>query len=299
MTSRLPSQALRWAETHAGSEVVDAFAVGGGLTATKWVLRLAVGESLVIRWSDPAVWDVTGREHVRREAIALRLLAGSPLPVADLVASDPDGESAGGPANLMSWRPGRVRLDRLGPAAVTALADLAVAVHRRSVPAARRPPVFTFRGPAVPVVPDWSRRPRLWRRAIDLRLAGLPPTPYGLLHRDFHFGNTVWHGDAITGLVDWAETSWGPPDLDVAHLCADFAMLHGVADAELFRAAYRERGGRLDPDPDAASFWVISDIIGFLPDPAHILAAVAPGRPDLSADAIRHGLEDLLEQTLR
>ena len=58
-------------------------------------------------------------------------------------------------------------------------------------------------------------------------------------------------------------------------------MLHTTADVETFRAAYVWQGGHLDPDPDAARFWVVSDILGFLPDPAHILAA-ASSRSDLS-----------------
>jgi aminoglycoside phosphotransferase (APT) family kinase protein len=215
-----------------------------------------------------------------------------------LLASDPDGTSAGGPANLLTWCRGQVRLDRLAPDAITAWARLAVAVHREPVRVELRPPTFSFRGPAAPEVPGWARWPGLWRQAIELWSAGPPPTAYGVLHRDFHLGNTLWHGDTVTGLVDWAETSWGPPDLDVAHACSDFAMLHTIVDAQAFRAAYVRLGGRLDPDPDGARFWVVSDILGFLPDPAHILAAVATGRPDLTADAVRRGLEDLLAATL-
>jgi aminoglycoside phosphotransferase (APT) family kinase protein len=272
--------------------------MGGGITDTKWVLHPAEGDPLVIRWSDPLVWGTTGREHVRREALGCRLLAGSALPAPQLVASDLDGTTAGGPANLLTWRPGRVRLDRLGPAAITAWAQLAVAVHEQVVPVGSRPPTFSFRGPTVPTVPGWARWPGLWEQAIDVWTAGPPPTPPGLLHRDFHLGNTLWEGDTVTGLVDWAETSWGPPDLDVAHACADFAMLHATADAEAFRAEYVRHGGRLDPDPAAARFWVVSDILGFLPDPAHILPGTANSRPDLSPDTVRHGLEDLLALTL-
>lgn len=76
-------------------------------------------------------------------------------------------------------------------------------------------------------------------------------------------------------------------------------MLHPSVDAETFRAAYLREGGRLDPDPAAARFWVVADILGFLPDPAHILPAVAGGRPDLSAEDVRHGLENLLAVTLK
>ncbi|HET9646930.1 MAG TPA: aminoglycoside phosphotransferase family protein [Microlunatus sp.] len=213
-----------------------------------------------------------------------------------LVGCDVDG--AGGPVDLLTWRQGRVRLDPLGPRAVRALARLAVDVHDQPVPPDQRPPPLSFRLPPEPEVPTWARWPDLWRRALELWFDGPPATASGLLHRDFHFGNLLWDGDTITGLIDWAETSLGPPDLDVAHLCADFAMMHTVGDAASFRDAYLRAGGRLDPDPDAARFWVVADILGFLPDPAHILAPVAPRRPDLTADRVRHGLEDLLAVTL-
>jgi aminoglycoside phosphotransferase (APT) family kinase protein len=294
----LPDRARTWAEAHAPHAVVDVTPIGGGITDTKWLLHLVEGGPLVIRWSDPQVWGATGLEHVEREAIACRLLTGSALPVPQLIACDLDGATASGPANLMTRRPGRVRLDPLGPAAITAWARLAATVHRQPVPVEHRPPTFSFRGPTEPQVPSWARWPGLWRQAIDVWSAGPPPTPYGLLHRDFHLGNTLWQGDTVTGLIDWAETSWGPPDLDVAHACSDFAMLHTIADAEAFRAAYVRQGGRLDPDPDAARFWAISDILGFLPDPAHILAAVTTSRPDLTPDGVRQGLENLLALTL-
>ena len=146
----LPGRALTWAEARASHAIVDVAAIGGGITNTKWLLRLTEGAPLIIRWSDPLVWGPTGREHVRREALACRLLADSNLPVPRLVASDPDGAIAGGPANLLTWRPGRVRHERLGPAAINALAGLAVAVHRQQVKPGQRPPTFSFRGPAVP-----------------------------------------------------------------------------------------------------------------------------------------------------
>ncbi len=298
MIPQLPDRALSWARSTAGQAIVDVAPIGGGITNTKWIVKLVAGGPLVMRWADPEVWGAVGREHVRREALACRLLADSTLPVAELLASDLDGTSAGGPANLMAWRPGHTRLDRLKSAAITALAGSAVAVHRQPVSTPDRPPAFSFRGPAEPEIPSWARWPNLWREAIDLFGAGAPSTPYGLLHRDFHLGNILWLDDEVSGLIDWAETSWGPPDLDVAHLCSDFAMMHTPADAELFRAAYLQEGGRLDPDPDAALFWTVSDILGFLPDPAHILPAVQTTRPDRTPQLIRQGLEDLLALSL-
>lgn len=298
VTGALPDRVRRWAQALAPRPVVDVTPVGGGITGTKWLLHLAEGDPLVLRWADPQVWGATGREHVRREALACRLLDGSAVPAPRLLGSDLDGAATGGPANLLTWRPGRVRLDRLGPAAIESWARTAVAVHRHTVPADRRPPSFSSRGPAEPEVPGWARWPDLWRRAIAVHRAGSPPTPHVLLHRDLHLGNTLWQGDAVTGLVDWAETSWGPADADVAHACSDFAMLHAVADVDLFRAAYVRQGGVLDPDPEAARSWVVDDILGFLPDPAHILPGLAGSRPELTPDDVRRGLEDLLLRTL-
>ena len=306
-----------WVERHSGSPVVDLAPItGGGITNTKWLVRLAAGDRLVLRWADRGVWGDTGREHVRRESMACRLLADSGLPVQRLLAEDPDGSGTGGPAALLSWLPGRTRYDPLGPAAIDALAAVAVALHRQRVPGGR-PPVFVFRGPAEPQVPDWSARPALWRAAIDRFRAGAavdpfragaavdpfragaPATTSVLIHRDLHLGNVLWQGETVTGVVDWAEVSWGPADLDVAHACSDFAMLHDLDGAAAFRAAYVRLGGALEPDPGAAAFWQLADIIGFLPDPAHILPAVSASRPDLTADRIRSGLEELVAETLR
>ncbi len=315
----LPERALAWAQQNLAQPVVELGPIGGGLTRTKWLLeadgwtesgtvpnsvRIELGTvadpvregRFVVRWCDPAEWGDVGREHVRRETLACRLLAGSGLPVPRLIAADLDGSLTGGPANLITWLPGTTRLDPPGPAATRALAALAVSVHREQVADQHRPHVFSYRGPAEPTVPGWTTRPELWQQAIDLRTAGAPSTPFGLIHRDFHFGNILWKGDEVSGLVDWAETSWGPADLDVAHLCSDFAMLHTTGDADAFREAYLRCGGRLDRE--VFRYWQVSDILGFLPDPAHILPAVAPARPDLTANGIRDGLEQLLEQTL-
>ncbi len=52
--------------------VVEVSPISGGITNTKWILRLTEGEPLVLRWSDPAVWGAVGREHVRRPDLTAR-----------------------------------------------------------------------------------------------------------------------------------------------------------------------------------------------------------------------------------
>lgn len=270
----------------------------GGLTDTVWLVRARSGTRVVLRHIDIDRWGETGRRHIRSEALGCRLLAAAEVPVPGLIASEAGGGSLGAYANLTSWLPGRVRLDPLGPAAVEELARAAARIHAVPVEAGDRPQDFQFWVPAHPTVPVWAERPRLWERALELFAGGPPPTPYGLLHRDFHPDNVLWDGDRMTGVIDWAETSWGPADLDVTHCRTNFAMLQDVAAADAFSAAYARHGGRVDPDPEASRYWAVSDILGFLPDPTSIIVALMATRPELSAGLVRRRLEGLLALVL-
>jgi aminoglycoside phosphotransferase (APT) family kinase protein len=225
-------------------------------------------------------------------------MEGSSLPVPRLIASDPDGSQAGDYANLTTWLPGRVRLGPLSLDAIDELAKIAVIIHGTPVDDDLRPRAYEFWAPDDLAVPSWTSRPGLWRRAIDIFNQGPPPTRHGLVHRDFHPGNILWQGDRITGVIDWAETSWGPPDLDVMHSRANFAMLHDFASADAFSYCYRWHGGVLDDDRDAEAFWAVSDILGFLPDPTEIITALIHHRTDLPDHVVRERLEHLLMITL-
>jgi aminoglycoside phosphotransferase (APT) family kinase protein len=102
-------------------------------------------------------------------------------------------------------------------------------------------------------------------------LAEEPPGFRGtFLHRDFHLGNVLWDRGAVSGLVDWVETSWGPAALDVSHAATYLAMLHGAEAADRFVAAHRAVAG--DPDPaEARRYWRVMDVVGYLPDPAKVV----------------------------
>lgn len=113
------------------------------------------------------------------------------------------------------------------------------------------------------------------------------------MHRDYQPGNVLFDGSRLSGVVDWVETSWGPPDLDVAHCQTNIALLGGVDAAAPWRASYVAAGGTLCVDPD---YWALVDAVSMLPEPAKLLPAWrAAGRSDLSQDMIR----DRLEQHLR
>ena len=294
----LPDRVRRWCADALGQEVLRADRLAGGFTDAIWRITVPSG-AVILRWlgpDHPYAADAPG--WIAREELGCRLTRDSRVPVPVLIASDTDGVATGGWANLTTLLPGRVRLDRLGPTSMDALADVAVAVHAVTVADEDRPTLFTPWTPAVLEVPVWSTRPALWAEAIERCGGPAPATTQHLVHRDFHPGNTLWEGDVVTGLIDWAETSWGPSDLDVAHACSNFAMLHAVEDAVAFTRAYERRGGRLDPDPEARRYWTCLDVLGFLPDPGPVVVALTRQRPDLDADGVRHRLEDLLALAL-
>jgi aminoglycoside phosphotransferase (APT) family kinase protein len=294
----IPDRARGWVQDHLDTEVLAIEPVTGGRTDTISAVRLATGGPLILRYMPDLEWGRIGPQHVAAEALGCRLMAGSGLPVPQLIASDPLGTEAGGSANLTTWLPGSVRLDATGASAVDELARVAAVIHATPVPAGRLPQDYEFWAPAELEVPVWSEVPQLWRRAIEIFASPPPPTTRGLVHRDFHPGNILWTGDRITGVIDWAETSWGPPDLDVAHAMTNFAMLHDLDSAGAFAAAYRRHGGVVDEDPEAFRFWSVSDILGFLPDPALHLTALTNTRPELVASVVRSRLDQFLSSVL-
>lgn len=296
----MPAAVVRWCTDALGEPVLDVSPLVGGITGAIWRVRTPT-RHVILRWLGPDHPHVTdAADWVQREALGCRLTEGTRVPSPTLIASDPNGAATGGWANLTTFLPGLVRLDRLGPPAVDALAALAVAVHAVEVAGtAERPRPFNDWVPRDVAVPAWASRPALWAEAIERCAAPPPATPFHFVHRDFHPGNVLWEGDAVTGLIDWAESAWGPSDLDVAHACANFAMLHTVDDALAFRAAYEGHGGRLDPDPDARRYWVCLDAIAFLPEPMPIVSELVRRRPDLDHAGVHRRLEDVLEVALR
>ena len=219
-----PARVRAWAQEHLGSEIIAIEPVGGGRTDTISAVYLRHGAPVILRYVSIERWGEIGRQHVVCEALGCRLMEGSSLPVPRLIASDPDGSQAGAYANLTSWLPGRVRLDPLGLDAIDELAKIAVIIHGTPVDDDHRPRPYVFWVPDDLEVPTWTSRPGLWERAIALFGQEPPPSRHGLVHCDFHPGNILWEGDRITGVIDWAETSWGPPDLDVMHSRANFAI---------------------------------------------------------------------------
>ncbi len=171
-------------------------------------------------------------------------------------------------AHLMSRVPGapRTEVDRDG---LRAMAALLADIH------ALRPaePFRTYQSWAWPekwVVPPWTRHPDAWTRAFEVLAGPAPAHLPTFLHRDFGHRNLLWSGGAISGVVDWVETSMGPAWLDAAHAASNLAVLVGTAPA----AAFLEQDAAMAPEP-LHPYWAVMDAVGYLPP---------PGRPPMFRD---------------
>ncbi|MFJ4478481.1 aminoglycoside phosphotransferase family protein [Streptomyces sp. SID1034] len=297
----------RWVEKNVGAPVEGAVALHGGWTSE--MRRLSVGgerpRSVVLRSFVKEFYARAAPGLLRREADVLTLLARTAVPGAELIAVDPEGAYCDHPSLLMSLLPGEVRIDppgadRRAPLLARQLLD----IHRIEVDEAHRPRTYEpWTSPESVRIPEATRRPDLWRRAVDVIRHGPPAHRPVFLHRDFHPGNVLFTGDGtdphISGVVDWVETSWGPADLDVAHCSTNLALLYGVPAGLAFPGQYLAAGGRLSPDRRDLVHWLLLDALAFAPDAEKVAVPWRTlGRTDLAPGVVGERLEDYLQAVL-
>lgn len=253
-------EAIAWAASVLGADVGDVHELRGGLTSTMLALTSTSGEQSVLRLIDKQPWRDHGASLTRREQAAQRALVTTPVPSPRSLGLDADGASAGVAAHLMTRLVGE-RTDALGRDHVAAMATMLASIHDVR-PAEPFRTYQSWAWEAKRVVPAWTRNPGAWQRAFDL-LAEEPPTYRPtFLHRDFGHHNLLWNGDAISGVVDWVETSTGPAWLDAGHAATNLAVASGPAAARDFLAAYAALVGGA---PE--TYWLVLDVVGFLPPP--------------------------------
>ncbi|GAA3862548.1 phosphotransferase family protein [Streptomyces sedi] len=240
-----------------------------------------------------------------REARTLRLLAGTDVPAPLSLGFDAGAARCVHPSSLMTWLPGRLRLEQAGHGRrVPALARELARLHAVRVPEERRPRVYQAWTSAERVVAPTTGRPDLWARAVAA-IRREPPGYRGrLLHRDFHPGNVLFAGEgaalSVSGVVDWVETSWGPADLDVAHCATALALLHGPDTGMRFADAYVSAGGELEREPGAHLYWRLLDALAYAPYAEKVAGPWREcGRNDLTPGVLAARLEDYLGLLLR
>lgn len=261
-----------WVSRHleVGERIVRTEALHGGITAE--MRRLTIGtrdggtRDLVLR-------TFVNMEHaedwLNRETGALTLLTGTGVPAPGLVAVDPTAAHCEYPSLLMTHLPGRTVLDDEGlETRVPLLAHQLVAIH--ALRPAERPQKYVTLTTADTVVVPKGADAAAWAAAIEVIRKPAPPYEGRFLHRDFQPGNVLFdvpptkpQDTRITGVVDWAATSWGPADLDVAHCSTNLALLHGPAWGLRFAEAYEEAGGVLAEAASERLYWRVRSGLAF------------------------------------
>ncbi|MER7789839.1 aminoglycoside phosphotransferase family protein [Streptomyces sp. NPDC097640] len=282
-----------------GERVVRTEAPHGGITAE--VRRLTIGtrdggtRDLVLR----TFVDVEHAEDwLNRGAGALTLLTGTGVPAPGLVAVDPTAAHCEYPSLLRTHLAGRTVLDDEGlETRVPLLARQLVAIH--ALRPAERPPEYVALTTADTVVVPNGADAAVWAAAIDVIRKPAPPYEGRFLHRDFQPGNVLFDvppsgpaGARITGVVDWAATSWGPADLDVAHCSTNLALLHGPAWGLRFAEAYEEAGGVLAAAASERLYWQVRDGLACSEEVRLVAQAWREaGRTELTTPAVEERLD--------
>ncbi|KOT33963.1 aminoglycoside phosphotransferase [Streptomyces caelestis] len=258
--------------------------------------------SLVLRSFVKPFYARHAESLLAREAAVLRLLGGTDVPAATLVAADPTAQHCDHPSLLMTLLPGAVRLgDEGADRRAELLARQLLRIHRLPVTAEARPRAYqAWTSPERVRPPETTDRPELWQRAVDVIRREPPAYRACFLHRDFHPGNVLFAGDGdglrISGVVDWVETSWGPADLDVAHCSTALALLHGVSAGMDFAERYVAAGGTPAEDRAAHLYWRLLDALAFAPDAEKVAVPWREvGRADLTPTRLTRRLEGYLQ----
>nr|WP_202456581.1 MULTISPECIES: aminoglycoside phosphotransferase family protein [unclassified Streptomyces] len=302
---------LAWVNRHleAGERIVGIEALHGGITAA--MRRLTIGmrdggtRDLVLR----SFIDVKYAEDwLNREADALALLPGTGVAAPGLVAVDPTASHCAYPSLLMTHLAGRTVLDDEGvETRVPLLARQLVAIH--ALRPAKRPRGYVTLTTAETVVVPRGADAAAWSAAIDVIRKPAPSYDGRFLHRDFQPGNVLFDvpppglpppglppsgrpNVSITGVVDWAGTSWGPADLDVAHCSTTLALLHGPAWGLRFAEAYEEVGGVLAAAASERLYWMVRDALAASEE---VRSVARPwrqaGRTELTTRAVEERLD--------
>ena len=292
---------LAWVSRHleVGERIVRIEALHGGITAE--MRRLTIDRrggstrDLVLR---TFVNVEHAEDWLNREAGALTLLTGTGVPAPGLVAVDSTAAHCEYPSLLMTHLAGRTVLDYEGlETRVPLLARQLVAVH--ALRPAERPREYVALTTADTVVTPKGADAVAWSAAVDVIRKPAPPYEGRFLHRDFQPGNVLFDalsprpaGARITGVVDWAATSWGPADLDVAHCSTNLALLHGPAWGLRFAEAYEEAGGVLAATASERLYWQVRDGLACSEEVQQVAQPwCEAGRTELTTRAVEERLD--------
>jgi aminoglycoside phosphotransferase (APT) family kinase protein len=265
-----PERSISWAVRElGGGKLVSIEPLRGGVSHANHLLIVAGRNGIqsgVLRRGVRPEWAVEDPGFSAEQEIATYgLLVGSAVPAPRLIAADPAADGCDVPAILLSRAPGRRRVrPRDMSSFVGGLAAALPPVHsvdrsraERTVPGYRH-----YYELDELILPAWWSRPEIWNRAVIL--AAEPPSirSNAFIHRDYHQGNTLWRGGKLTAIVDWTSASFGPAEVDVAHMRTNLALSFSLEVADEFLDAYRSEAAAPPHDP----WWDLRMALDFIPD---------------------------------
>lgn len=246
--------ALRqWVEATTGATLTASrrHLVGG--SRDLWFIEVD-GHPLVLRAETGAGALADTPLTLQREARVSRALAGSGVPVAEIVAVSEQPNAV-----LMARLPGTSDLRRLGPGNGPALVEhfmaILAALHRIDAASLDLPGLRA----TLPLADHVLHEIELWHRIVERHLPTPDPligaamrwledkvptrsVPVALVQGDTGPGNFLFMGAKVTGLVDWELSHLGDPMEDLAWLDLR-AQAEPFADAGARHAAYERAGG--------------------------------------------------------
>lgn len=267
----LPRSARDWVRRAVGprTRIVSEHPRAGGMSSAIHAVTVddASGARLplVLRRYVRADWLAREPDLAEHEARVLELLGPARVDAPRLVAVDTDGSECDVPAVLMTRLPGRVRWtpSRDLDGYLTPLVDALLAIHAVAIPrSATIRPFRPYHQDQALSPPKGTSCPDAWVRAIEVHAGPPLASARVLIHRDFHPGNVLWAGNALSGVVDWCNASAGVPEADVAHCRVNLAYGLGIDAAERFTTRWLERSGTREYD----LYWDLVDAVSSFED---------------------------------
>jgi len=266
---------------------------GGSMSA---VHRLTVERSccrlfVVLRQYEHAAAKY--RSRVEREVSVLPCAISAGLPAPQLIAFSSRGEDVDGrPSVLMTRLHGHLDLVPEDPDTwLRQTAAMAARIHNTPIKAKT---FLKWINPRRLTVPASALRPELWQTAFKVLQEQQSRRPSCFIHRDFQHFNLLWARGRLTGVVDWAVASSGPPEIDVGHCRLNLAVLHGSDWAEHFRLAYEAETGRIT-DP----WWDLYALASYSDAWRRTIKIHVARRAPVDTVGMTTRVEELLDSTLR